>query len=564
MAAESNELLRVERTESAKPPVIDSTADVGPDNFVLDQEPEQTEPTQRIRWQDNHRKRLASIGIEFDGQRLTVVGLYGRGRKKRFGRLARCEWPKTPSRDALISQLRGFMLNQHTPIHLVLSTPRGIVRRYLIPQLPRAKRRQAAIWEGKQLVPFPLDYEHALFGFHFQNVARKQCQVTLVALPRSDAGGIIEALLRIGIPINSIVLSGTQNPPRYERGGLSHPEGIDAVVLCSPSRAAFVAFAGDNITFHYDLGALPVQTGSIAGTQPQPSDNAFSWIFELRPMISDALDFFTSSHPNVTLTHLHVVGMDESLAPHLTELAERFTEGIEVVNPLLDFSASLPDDFQEWIRKNIGAFTPASLAAAGRPAIDLSPSHLRCDRWNLRLIKYARTAFIVSLAVIAAVTGLLVQHLLARQQAVDLARRELHQLQNSPPVQNVTGAMTSLIEYQAFASSLDERPERWMPWLKTMFATMPLNCRLDLLTVEPTPVPDAEAALRIRLAGSLSPESTPHAVNYHSWLTDLERLAGPGNVELADERRINWKGRTRSAFTIILTPPRSRVLGENR
>ncbi len=564
MAAKTDELFRIQRTDARKPSLVHTSGSSKSDHPAITEDSEYGTPQTRFQWRDDSRGSLTGIGIEFDGLRLTVVGIHGRGEKKCFGQLALYEWLATPSRDSLVAQFRDLKLDKKTPVHVVLSTPRGIVRRYRIPQLPRRKRRQAAIWEGKQLVPFLLDDEHALFGFEFTKLPKNEYQVTLVALPRSDAGALLEAFDHVGIPIESIVLSGTQELPRYERGEVTHPDDIDAAVLCSPSRAAFVAFQGRRVIFHYDLGPLPIRRGAGTDIQPKPSDNAFSWLYELRPMISDALDFFTSSHPNVTLTHLHVVGMDEALAPHLTDLAERFPEGIEVVNPLVGLIDRLPDDFKNWVQNNIGTLTPAALAASRHTAIDLKPPRLQVQYQDRRLVQYTRSAFIASAAILVVVTGLLVQYLLAQIHTVDLARNELRQLQNSPPVQSVHGSLAGLTEYQTLATTLNRPPGRWMPWLKTLFTTLPENCRLDQVTAEITPGSEQVASITVRLTGSLGPGTTPHAVSYHSWLTELEQLAGSGNVILEDERRIHWKGRTRSVFSLKLTPPVIMVQGGGR
>lgn len=564
MDSHSTELWTVPRQETkvARPAV-----DAQPDQAVQEGN---REPRTLIRWVRPGTRWWGrhTLGMEFDGRRLTVVGIRGRGKRRRINRLYVVDWPETPSSDMLVRHLRAFVPRGNSIVRLVINSPRGIVRRFIIPRVPKHKRYAAALWQGKQLVPFPLDDKNACCGWEFTSADEQGWWVTLVAFPREDANTITEAISRLGWHLHQLSLAGTQLPVDTRQTRNKKQAAVEAIVFYSPQRSAFAVFEHGHLTFHYDLGPLP-------GSSSDPADwvlsarkrSSESWISSISPAINDAVDFYTSAHQGVVPSRLVIVGARETVAPvvgYVNEWERRFVDGVAVKDPLGRLVDGLPAKISRWIESNMGLLTHAAIANSNARLIDLTPAHTRKRQSQRRLVRYARTAFMLSVAGTIVTTGLLARQLQTNGRSVQLARVESRQMANSPSVAEVSASISELARYGAHFADVQKLPVKWMPWMKTVLGTIPANGQLSAVNVEIDDGDSQESSLLVRLEGTLAADGPPHAISYKEWVARLTPLTGDGRVTLARENTTTWKGRQRSNFTIELRPTINTITGARR
>jgi len=519
-------------------------------------------PATIMRWVDAKRgtRGRYTIGVDFDGHQLAIVEIRKLGKQHAISRLWVAKWTETPTVEMLSDHLREFTPREHPTVELVISSARGMVRRFLIPRVPARRRIAAALWKGGQLFPFLLNGEESLFGTGFTSDGKSGWQTTLVALPRDDASSICQAIEHLGWELSKVSLIGTQYPPGAKPVGRESDVPVEAVVWCSPRRALFSIFRNHRLIFQYDLGTLPGFPRSPSDkVVPARDDPMGSWTTALHSGVVDALDLHLSADPNHVPSHLRVVGVSEATAPmvaYLTELGERFDGGVAVVDPVREFNHDLPDEIAGWVSANTGMLAPAVLAASGAPSVDLTPASIRKRQKERQLLKYARTALVLSVAVVVAWTALMWKHTRSLEPVVQSYRQDYELLQNSPTTAKITSSLGVLARHRRLLTQLQQPPVGWMPWIRTVFGTVPTNGSLTAMSVDagPSHPNQPDASLTVRLHGTLSPDGPPHAVNYRRWIGRLEMLAGPGRAELVDERTVNWKGRRRSNFLLELRP----------
>jgi hypothetical protein len=503
--------------------------------------------------------------MEFDGRRLTVVGFRGRGKRRHVERLGVIEWPEPPSADDLFTVLRTVVPRGRPTVRVAINTARGMVRRFIIPRVPAHKRYAAAMWEGKQLVPFPLDNKQAYFGMEFTSADERGWWVTLVALPRADAESLVSAVARLGWRLDSLVLAGTRHPATEKVQPNDLRTRKEAAVFFSPRRNSFAVFENKQLVFHYDLGPLPgVSADPAHWTPSDDGHSSASWITNISPAINDAIDFYLSAHQSSAPTHLALIGARETMAPVIhyvnDEWQERFPNGVIIQNPLDAYTGDLPAEISGWAEANSSSLTHAVLAATGIWSINLIPTDIRQRHHQQRLVKYTRTAFFISVAVTMVVTGLLAKHLQTVSHSIELARQKSHALQQSQPAIAATAGMGELARRRALLAEIRTPPTRWMPWIKTLLGTVPHNGQLAAATIQFDAARPADDSLLVHLEGTLSPDGPAHAISYRNWITQLELLSGAGRVKLIREHTTTWKGRQRSNFLIELRPPCAMVV----
>jgi hypothetical protein len=527
-------------------------------------------PTTILQWVRPGKRNLGrqTLGMEFDGRRLSIVGLWAAGTHRRLTRMSIVEWAEPPSAEVLVEYLQAAVPRGKPSVRLTINSSHGIVRRFYIPRVPARKRQAAALWEGKQLVPFPLNEQSAYVGMEFVSAGERGWRVTLVALPRQDAEVVVEAVRKLGWYLSGLSLAGTlpcRNTGHRPRAKNPAPE---AVVFYSPRRNSFAVFDNGRLVFHYDLGPLP-------GYSADPTDWIFSdkerstgsWIAGLGPAINDAFDFYISAQQGTPPSRLTLAGVRQSVggaSDHIGEWEERFTDGIDVMDPLHDLTEGIPDHVSKWIDANMGLLTYAAMTASIVAPIDLTPAPVRKHQRNRRLITCARTAFILSIMGAIMATGLLFEKRRTTNQEVETARRDSQILATSKPVVQITANLGELARLHARLAEIRRSPTKWMPWTKTILGTLPANARLTELDAQLDHQDAGGAALQVLLGGTLSTDNPPHAIQYKDWLKQLELLSGPGRVKLTREQTTVWKGRQRSAFAIELQPETTTITGPGK
>ncbi|MBI3873204.1 MAG: hypothetical protein HY304_09035 [candidate division Zixibacteria bacterium] len=506
------------------------------------------------------------IGIEYAGRNLVLAGV----RTSRSGRRLAClldtEFDDTPNAGDISNRLLSIVGRQHPAVDVVISSPRGIVRSFLLPRVANKHRRQAALWEGQKLIPFPLNEGAAVFGMDFADAADRGWWVTLVAVPMDDAAPILAAIDHLGWGLRSLSLAGTQRLPE-EDAAKDAPDQVRATAIWSPRRGSFCVYDHQQLKFHFDLGPLPPPPRSGANQSPQAAtDTLRHWVGSLGAAVSDALDFDLNDRPNPNLIQLDIIGIPESAAPLLTEWRGRFESGVRVVDPTQGCTAGLPEGVSSWLSDNLSTVAPSFLAAVGGASVDLIPASMRARQGNVRRHLFARGGFLASLATVLVSSGLLWMHVRNEHRIFETVSAEFAQLQISP-VYASFARMASLVEgRRMILAGLARSRPLWMPWARTVLASVPDGVALQSFDVQADTAgafaPGAE--LSARLEGTLSPGGTPFALTYKAWLENLEALCGPGRVHLDSERAVDRDGRRGSAFSIALRPRMSTVTGENR
>jgi len=416
----------------------------------------------------------------------------------------------------------------------------------------------AALWQGKQLIPFPLDELNAYFGMEFVSAGERGWWVTLVALPRQDGEAIIEALVRLKWPFNGVSLAGTQPLEKTGQSPNRNGNSTEAVVFYSPWRNSFAIFAEKHLLFHYDLGPRPGHTANPAIHVLSDKDHlSKSWITEINTAINDAMDFYIGAHHGPAPSHLTLAGARESVGPvahYVNEWEKRFPDGISVFDPLGGLASELPAEISSWLDTNMGMLTHAAIASTNAAPIDLTPSAIRKKRGERRLTRGARTTFVLLVAGTIAATGLLATQYHTYGRDLAAAHRDIQVLKTSAPVVELTAHLGELARYRDQLIELQKPSAKWMPWIKTVLGTLPANARLTEVDIGPAGNNADKNALLVRMAGTLTHDGPLHAIAYREWLARLESLTGAGRVKLAREQSTVWKGRQRSAFVIELRP----------
>jgi len=512
-----------------------------------------------FRWIDvpkRGRGRL-TIGLEFDGRRLVLAGISRKGSRQSMHMLWVHQWDAPPTVEELVRWLREFAPQGRPIVDLTLSSARSIVRKYSLPPLPARGRLAAALWKGRKLVPFPLGDADALFGLDLIRAGERGWQVALAAVPRDDAQTIVEAIERLGWQLRTTSLVGTIDSSTPQKKQTQQSENIKAIVTCSPFRGSFSVFNDCHLMFHYDLGAIPDPPDGQGDAESDAWRNAVKiWVKTLHNAVEDAFDFYLNVNPGMIPSQLEFAGVPETMAPYLTDWHDRFESTITIYDPTRELREFLPDETAAWINSNIAMVTPGILAASGRASIDLTPASIRKQQKQLRLLRLVRMLFVVSVAAAGILTGLLWKHGQTVERSVEQFREEVVFLQESPAVSAAQANLTLLGQRRAVMADATRRSVKWMPWVKTICATLPVNATLSSIHVQTDPVGSVAAGipLIIQLEGLLHAGDSPHPLNYRQWIRQLEQSIGVGRVELVHEHTTEWKGRKRSAFTIELKP----------
>jgi hypothetical protein len=518
-----------------------------------------------MHWRDQAAGQAGKtrIGIEFDGKTLALVAVRHRKRQKTISSLSVSEWAQAPTVPALIDCLQAFAGKGRFQTDLVITTPRAMVRHFRIPPVAKSKREAAACWQGKKLIPFPLEDDATLFGMHFESDGKKGWWVTLVAMPREEAATFLDAVNQLGWDLRSLSLGGTQPVPENSKESTADEEPARAVLLFSARRGSFSVFRGERLKFHYDLGTIPDPPLEELEKDAKGESWALrAWIELLGTLIADPFDFCLNASPADVPTRLDLVGFPEAIAPLVTEWEERFASGVRVVDPLAGMKCKFPREVTYWTDAHSGILAPAALAGSGYPVIDCTPSPIKTRRNLRRLNRLTSGIFVVSLTVAAVGLGLNWVHLRNDASSVAGAREDLAQYRESPAVAGMRSRTAQLATMRQRLNLLQHPPVRWMPWVRTVLGTLPENASLSVIEarLQPPATGTTASTVSIRLDGTLSPDGPAHALTYRHWLRELESLAGGTPPDL-QERSISWKGRDRSMFSIEMRPPLSVVTG---
>ncbi|HEX9751312.1 MAG TPA: hypothetical protein VGB22_08530 [candidate division Zixibacteria bacterium] len=539
-----------EATRAEARPAADSRLVESPDN---------ARPRGLIHWEYQPPvARGRRIGIEFDGRNLIVVGVRPHGDGHAIDALSVCEWEETPDASTVAKTLREMISERDPIVDLVISAPRAVVRHFHLPPLPKRQLTPAARWEGQKLIPFSLEESESLTGTKLVRDGDDGWWVTLVAIPREDAELMLEAIAILGWQLHEVSLVGTQRLPDRNDGEL---ESIapHSVVFWSEQRGTFSVFAGGALRFHYDIGAMPAPPEFEGDISDDIRAAALrDWVRELGGTIADPFDFYLSKGSSQTPKAMALIGPPGEIAPMLDNWGSRFDTVLSVVNPLTSLGSLMPDHVGGWSERQIGMIAPAVLAACGRATVDLTPQPIKRRRQLLRLQQVARLSCFVSVGIVIAST--LLQWNSVRQQASELAsaRKRLDMYEQSTAISEVSRQSASLMARTAALRMLRNSRELWMPWIKTVMATLPENGSIAEFEIIRRwgLSPDEAPMLHARIDGLLSDGELPHELIYRDWLTQLRGLSGSAERPDLQTRDLFWKGRHRSAFSInIETQP---------
>jgi len=497
-------------------------------------------------------RERAMIGIEFDGQGLVVVG----GQKGRSGGFALdhalvTRFDEAPDSVVLAGRLRTFVRRQKPDVHLVLSTQRAVVRHFMLPGVPPRQRETAALWEGQKLIPFSIKDGAALYGLDFAPVTDKGWKTTLVAVPLEDAAPILDAISALDWNLASVSLIGTQ---RFKDNTPVGSDDSTALVSWSDRRGCFAVYHRKQLVFHYDLGPMPKPPKGLEGGMTSESAPLWQrWVDSMGVTVSDALDFHLNVNPSIPPSSLTLYGLPVEVAPLLTEWNSRFQSGVAIGDPLQDCRAGLPDGVVGWLSSRPGVIAPAMAAMLGTVSVDLTPHSVRRQKALFNRERVARSACVLSVAICAAWSGLIWSHIAGHRGESDRAREEMAQLQASPVSVKLDQAIAAATGNQLLVSTITSPSIDWMPWLKTVLATLPENAHLLSIGVE---YRADKSAVIAQLEGTLSPVSVAHAMTYRDWFDRLRTLSAVAPL-LANERSLDVNGSRHSAFTVELVAPAS-------
>jgi hypothetical protein len=502
---------------------------------------------------DLRPSRGGSIGIEFDGTHLAVVGVSGSGEKSRLDHLLLTTFDEPPTPETIANRLHAFVRYRRPQVQVVLTTPRAVFRHFLLPHVSTRQRENAAIWEGQKLVPFPLRSKECIYGLDFAAAPEHGWSTTLVAVPVEHAQPILDAVERLGWPLSSVSMTGTQQFVPNTTGEAC------AVVVWSTHRGCLSVFRRGQLVFHYDLGPMPAAPARMGeGLTEQNAAIWQKWVDSLGAAVGDALDFHLNVNPSMTPTHMRIYGLPLECSTLLTDWNARFPEGVMVGDATSLAGPGLPEGVVERLRLSSGAIMPALQAARNGAAIDLTPDDLRRARRNLHRERTARGAGILSVAGCLVWTALLGMQALQDHRDTVRLEKDIAQVQSSPVSQKLTEASARLTTARATLGGLRQRNAPLMPWLRAIVATLPSNAALTRLQVD-TKSADGHVAIVAGFDGMLAPSETPYALVYRQWFDRLSGLAGSKNTTLVSERSMDWYGQPRSAFTLELHPELARV-----
>jgi hypothetical protein len=502
-----------------------------------------------VKWisPDAHRHGDPAVGIEYDGNRLVVLGVKRTGRRQTISGFLAADFEGQLTKAELGGLLREFDPMPGVRVQVAVAANRAAVRRFPLPLLPKRRRLPAAIWEGQKLIPFPLKADEALYGFSFTPGPARNLVATLVLAAIEDAGWILEG----------VTISGAHRPTGL--GSASTVTGADqvtATVLWTQRRAAFMVFRSGQLQFHYDLG-VPANLSFPSSSGPNADSTvAAGWVKDMSRAISDALEFYLGAFPQFAPERLELLGVPTAVAPLVTDWQDRFGLPVVVIDVLARISDELPGGVGEWIRANPGLLTTAALAATGCPVIDLTPPALAVVRARRVFNGVARGACILSAVAILAWTGLLWMRLNLSTHAMADADQELQSLRASSPANEMERVSGVFSDIQAVSSEVTMRPQPWMSWARSVTSTIPTGADLALLSLElpESALPGGSLPIA-HLEGRLDPSERPTSLIFADWIGRLDRFAGSGASRLVSTRAIDWKGGRSSAFVLEVLPP---------
>jgi hypothetical protein len=499
------------------------------------------------------KRRDGILGIEYDGHGLVVIGMQG----KRSGAqniehvlVTRCA--ESADQTTVVERLRSFVGYDRPDVNIVLSTPRAVVRHFLLPPIHARQRLSAALWEGQKLIPFSLKDGGALFSVDFVSAGDKGWWTTLVAVPAEDAAPIFGAVDTLGWRLRSVSLIGTQ---RLISETPSGEEPASACISWSDQRGCFTIYHRNQLVFHYDLGPMPsMPAGMEKGVNPETMAIWQRWADALGVVVSDALDFHLNVNPTIPPSQLRLYGLPADAAPVLTEWNSRFPGGIILGDPLETCRTGLPEGVDNWLSAHPGSIAPVMAALIGRVDLDLTPERVRQERDHFRRERIARSATVLSVVGCLAWSGMIWSHIANHRAESKQSEEALQQLQTSPVSLLLDQAVASVARDRILLSNVTKSGVAWMPWIKTVLATLPENASLQHIDIG---YYGEKGAVVAHLEGTLSPSTLAHAITYREWFDALRAISGGTNPVLASERTLEVLGNKHSAFTIELVAPKT-------
>ncbi len=494
-------------------------------------------------------RRDGLLGIEFDGRGLVVIGMDESRGGRQIDHVLVTRFEDSPDSQALSDRLRSFVRHRRPDVHVVLSTPRAVVRHFLIPPIPTRQRAAAAMWEGQKLIPFSLKDGEALFGLDFISAGDRGWWATLVAVPSEDAAPIIDAVTSLDWMLRTVSLIGTQ---RFTEDLPASTEEATATVSWSDRRGCFSVYHRRQLVFHYDLGPMPAMPAKMElGVVPESMAIWQRWTDSLGAAVSDSLDFHLNVNPTLAPSQLRLYGLPQETAPLLTEWQTRFPGGVIIGDPISACRSALPEGVNNWLSANPGLIAPTMAAMSGSVAVDLTPALIRHTRTRRQRERISRTACILSILACASWSAMIWTQIAGHRTESERAREALSQFQSSPVSIKLDQALAAVAGTQLLVSNASQVGQAWMPWLKTILATLPANANLQHVGME---YRSDKNGVIVHLEGSLGPASIAHSMTYREWFDRLRPLCSSIPV-LVSERTIDVIGTKRSAFTIELVAP---------
>ncbi|MBD3298564.1 MAG: hypothetical protein GF341_07920 [candidate division Zixibacteria bacterium] len=437
-----------------------------------------------------------------------------------------------------------------TRVHVSMTSPRAVVRRFTLPKVSKKQREAAACWEARKLIPFPLSETDSLHGFHFEPMTDAGWMVTLAALPREDVGHALECVSAAEWTLETVSIAGTKKRQSHKAPDASE-SNVAATLLWSPQRSSFVVFKGDDLRFHYDLGNVPPP--DILPGQPLQSEDISRWLSTLRKSTGEAIEFYGGSHTHDAISRIELVGIPESAAPLITDWNELFDAVVAVAPTPVAIPKNAPDHVQQWYAQYGDLLTPAALAMSGATTIDLTPTGVRQHRQSHKLERIGRSVLVVSLMGIIIWSGLLwMQRSLAARSHAQLVEH-IQALETSSINEQIQACVAGIQRVSSMRATLEQAGEYWMPDVRRVLSTLPDNARLLSLSIVPDPMTTAPG-LMMRMEGVLHPNARAYSLTYADWLRAVKDLFGDHAVSLESTRTLEWKGTVKSAFVITVHP----------
>lgn len=498
-------------------------------------------------------RRDGVIGIEYDGRGLVLIGMEGKRPGSRIldhVLVTRCNEQMDAA--MMADRLRSFVGFDNPDAHIVLSTPRAVVRHFILPPINARQRMAAALWEGQKLIPFSLKDGGALFAVDFVSAGERGWWTTLAAVPAEDAAPILGAVDLLGWPLRSVSLVGIQ---RITSDAPAGEEQATAYISWSDQRGCFTVYHRNQLVFHYDLGPMPSKpAGMERGVTPDTMAMWQRWSDSLGVVVSDALDFHLNINPTIPPSQLRMYGLPADSAPVLTEWNNRFPGGVVLGDPLEGYRSGLPEGVDSWLTSHPGTIAPVMAALSGSVSLDLTPPRVRQARDLFRRERIARSAAVLSLIGCLAWTGMIWSHIAGHKSESERSQAALQQLQSSPVSLRLDQAMSSVAQTRLLLTNASKKGQAWMPWVKSVLATLPENANLQHVDIG---FRDDKGDVVAHVEGTLAPSSLAHAMSYREWFDRMRAISGGSAPVLASERTIDVLGSRHSAFTIELVAPKS-------